>query len=230
LPKAALAPAAQELYDCISGNDFKLDTDDFPEFVQAIENSIRSPDGWCFKKLKDKSNEFSKDKPNFYETYLRITLGENTGESPGIPYVMEIWPVGHYSPIHNHSAAHAIIRVLQGEIQVSQYPFLCGSTDGVAPFVTSLFHKDQITWISPTQNQTHKLRNLPSNSSACITIQCYQYDLDDSAHYDYFDYVDADGAVKQYEPDSDMDFVAFKELMRQEWNETHPQSSLWCCL
>jgi len=214
LPKSSLPLAAQQLYDCIAGKQFTLDTDDFPDFVQAIENSIKS--GWCYKRLQEKSHEFSKDKPNLDETYLRITLGQNNGESPGIPYVMEIWPVGHYSPVHNHSEAHAIIRVLNGEINVSQFPYLCSS--GIAPFAVTNFHKDQITWISPTLNQTHQLRNLPENSATCITIQCYLYDQKDSGHYDYFDYVDADGNIQQYEPDSDMDFVEFKKLMREEWD------------
>jgi hypothetical protein len=230
LPKANLPLPAQQLYDCISGSQFTLDTEDFPDFVQAIENSIKNPSGWCYQKLQAKSHEFSKDKPNLEETYLRITLGQNNGESPGIPYVMEIWPVGHYSPIHNHSAAHAIIRVLQGEITVSQFPYLCATQDGIKPFAVTNFHKDQITWISPTLNQTHQLHNLPENASTCITIQCYLYDQKDTGHYDYFDYVDSDGTIQQYEPDSDMDFVDFKELMKKEWeNRLVSSRSLLSC-
>jgi len=97
---------------------------------------------------------------------------------------------------------------------VSQYPFLC--TTGVQPFAVANFLKDDITWISPTLNQTHQLRNL--EKPTCITIQCYMYENDDVAHYDYFDYIDGNGQRKQYEPDSDMDFVQFKELMKQEWS------------
>ena len=220
LPKGVLPLVAQQLHDCIAGRQFTLDTDDFPDFVQAIEKSITS--GWCYKRLQEKSHEFSKDKPNLDETYLRITLGQNNGESPGIPYVMEIWPVGHYSPVHNHSEAHAIIRVLHGTITVSQFPFLSPT---VKPFAITDFHKDQITWISPTLNQTHQLRNLPGNAATCITIQCYLYDQKDNGHYDYFDYVDADGAIQQYEPDSDMDFVEFKKLMREEWGQR--ETSWW---
>jgi hypothetical protein len=43
------------------------------------------------------------------------------------------------------------------------------------------------------------------------------YDETNEKHYDYFDYLDDAGLVQQYEPDSDMDFIAFKELMREEW-------------
>jgi hypothetical protein len=217
MPKANLSIISQKLYNCISGKKFILDDDDFPDFSKAIEYSIITPKMWCNKMLKKKSTEFNKDKPNILETYLRITLGDNNGESPGIPYVMEIWPIGHYSPIHNHSEANAIIRVLHGEINVSLYPFLCAEKDGVKPFNNINFKKDDITWISPTLNQTHKLMNKKTSIETCITIQCYMYETENTTHYDYFDYLDINGNILQYEPDSDMDFISFKNKMKEEW-------------
>jgi hypothetical protein len=217
LPKANMSLMAQKLYDCIAGRKFLLDTPDFPDFSKAIEYSIATPGLWCNKRLQEKSREFNKDKPNLFETYLRITLSQNNGESPGIPYVMEIWPVGHYSPIHNHGDSEAVIRVLHGAINVSLYPFLCAEKDGIKPFAQADFVKGDITWISPTLNQVHKLKNLDSSKQTCITIQCYMYDNENLTHYDYFDYIDADGKQQQYEPDSDMDFIKFKQLMKTEW-------------
>lgn len=171
----------------------------------------------CNTILQNKSREFNKDKPNFLETYLRITLGQNNGESPGIPYVMEIWPIGHYSPIHNHGGANAIIRVLHGNIHVKLYPFLCSQKEPIETFAEKDFVKDDITWISPTLNQTHQLENLEKNKETCITIQCYMYDENNKKHYDYFDYIDINGKKQQYEPDSDMDFVEFKESIKIEY-------------
>lgn len=217
MPKANLPPIAQKLYDCIAGKQFVLNTPDFPEFTQAIEYSIRTPGLWCYNKIQEKSTEFNPDKPNVKETYLRITLGQNNGESPGIPYVMEIWPVGHYSPIHSHANANAIIRVLNGSINVSLFPFLCSDADGVKPFGVANFSTGDITWITPTLNQVHQLRNLDTNSYTCITIQCYMYPGRDNGHYDYFDYLGDRGVQHQYEPDSDMDFLDFKAQMRREW-------------
>ena len=144
---------------------------------------------------------------------MRITLGENNGESPGIPYVMEIWPVGHYSPIHSHAGADAVIRVLHGGINVTLYPYL--SDKMPAPFCVTNFKEGDITWISPTLNQTHKLENIQKKDT-CITIQCYMYNENDKAHYDYFDFIDDAGEFQTYEPDSDMDFIAFKQRMREE--------------
>jgi len=217
LPNSALSPAAQAMYNCVSGKNFVLNTPDFPEFTQAIEYSIKTPGMWCNTRLKQKSTEFGKD-PQPLETYLRITLGQNNGESPGIPYVMEIWPVGHYSPIHNHGGANAVIRVLHGSIHVSLFPFLCDDDGGVEPFGEKDFKKDDITWISSTLNQIHKLKNLDTNTDTCITIQCYMYDIGDTKHYDYFDYTGTNGGKNQYEPDSDMDFIEFKKTMRKEWD------------
>lgn len=217
MPKANLSLICQKLYDCISGEKFVLDDDDFPDFSKAIEYSIATPGMWCNKTLENKSREFNKDKPNILETYLRITLGSNNGESPGIPYVMEIWPIGHYSPIHNHANGNAVIRVLHGNIHVKLFAFLCTDKDGLLPFAEKDFYKDDITWISPTLNQTHQLVNLDTNKSTCITIQCYMYDENNNTHYDYFDYIDDNGNKQQYEPDSDMDFVSFKELIKNEW-------------
>jgi hypothetical protein len=224
LPKSSLLISAEKLYNCISGKKFILDDDDFPDFSKAIEYSIATPNLWCYEKIKDKSTEFNKDKPNILETYLRITLGQNNGESPGIPYVMEIWPSYHYSPIHNHGGAHAIIRVLYGEINVSLYPYLSNDKNTVKPFANSTFKKDEITWISPTLNQTHKLENL-NNSQTCITIQCYMYDNDNNLHYDYFDYLDSDNNIQQYEPDSDMDFIEFKKIIKSEWENRNQKEN-----
>jgi hypothetical protein len=221
MPKANLSLVAQKLYDCIDGRQFTLNTPDFPNFVKAIEYSIATPGCWCHERLKQKATEFSKEKPNYDETYLRITLGENNGESPGIPYVMEIWPVGHYSPIHNHGGANAVVRVLHGSINVKLFPFL---TDKVVPFGQADFKKDDVTWISPTLNQVHQLKNLPGNNQTCITIQCYMYDMEDVLHHDYFDYMDDKGNIGYYEPDSDMEFLAFKETMKEEWSERRR----WC--
>jgi len=218
LPKSNLSTIGQQLYDCISGKNFVLDDESFPDFSKAIEYSISNENGWCYKKLQSKSTEFNKDKPNILETYLRITVGQNNGESPGIPYVLEIWPVGHYSPIHSHANANAIIRVLHGSINVKLFPYLSSDIDKVPNFGMKDFNKDDVTWISPTLNQIHQLKNLEKNKDTCITIQCYMYDNQNIKHYDYFDYIDGDNKKQQYEPDSDMDFVDFKKLMKEEWN------------
>ena len=94
---------------------------------------------------------------------------------------------------------------------MSLFPFL-GAAEA---FGVAVFKKDDVTWISPALNQVHQLKNI--GTETCITVQCYMYEKSDTKHYDYFDYLDADGAKQQYEPDSDMDFIAFKKKIREEW-------------
>jgi hypothetical protein len=215
MPLENLSLVSQKLYNSIGGKKFILDDRDFPNFSKAIEYSIATEGCWCNTKLKEKASEFNPSNPNVLETYLRITMGKNNGESPGQMLVMEIWPKGgHFSPIHSHANSEAIIRVLHGSINVTLFPYLSG--DKVEPFLNANFNKDDVTWISPTLNQVHQLKNI-SETTTCITIQCYAYDLDDVTHYDYFDYISEDGKTLQFEPDSDMDFVLFKQKMKEEW-------------
>lgn len=219
MPVANLSLISQKLYNCISGRQFTLATPEFPDFVKAIEYSIATPGRWCYERLKEKANEFGKSNPE--ETYLRITLGENSGESPGVPYVMEIWPPGHFSPVHNHGGSSAVIRVLNGAISVSLFPFLGADR----AFATSVFKKEDVTWISPALNQVHQLKN--TGKETCITVQCYMYETSDTKHYDYFDYLDTDNAVQKFEPDSDMEFLTFKALMKTEWSESTTRMPRW---
>ena len=99
LPSANLSIMAQKLYNCISGKKFILDDDDFPDFSKAIEYSINTDGLWCYKTLKKKSSEFNKDKPNILETYLRITIGENSGESYLIKWKFIIFILYYYKKI-----------------------------------------------------------------------------------------------------------------------------------
>lgn len=231
LPKANLTAMGQKLYSNISGENFVLNTSDFPDFSEAIEYSIATPGCWAHNKLQEKSNEFGV--PNPREVYLRITLGNNGGESPGIPYVMEIWPANCYSPIHNHANANAIIRVLHGQIKVFLYPFLSeikkinndpsltinpDDAYGNKSFASKVFSEGDITWISAVQNQTHQLYNSNIEGPTCITIQCYMYDESDRNHYAFFDYkVEDSDKIDKFDPDSDMDFLLFKETIKKEW-------------
>lgn len=208
---ASLTPTCQKLYDNVAGARFLLDTPDFPDFAAAIRASILDKDGWCAQVLEKKANEFGKYDPDM--TYLRITLGANQGESPGIPFVMEIWPSGNYSPIHNHGGSDAVIRVLHGEINVSLYPFL--APEQQTPFAAKTFVKEDVTWISARLNQVHQLRNL-NPDEPCITIQCYLYSDDNRTHWPYFDYL-GEGDIEHFNPNSDADFLTFKRKLKEEW-------------
>lgn len=214
---ANLTPTCRKLYQNVGGRNFTLNTPDFPDFAAAIEHSIRTPGCWCHTKLEEKSTEFGK--PDLLATYLRITLGQNQGESPGIPYVVEIWPPGHFSPIHNHAGAHAVIRVLYGEIHVDLYPML-SDVHRHDPYASVDFKEGDVAWITPRYHQVHRLTNTNPNNVTCITIQCYLYGEGDNQHYRYFDYLEDsdDKDIHKFDPNSDMDFVDFKVKIKEEWD------------
>ena len=90
---ANLTPECQRLYGNVAGANIKLDTEDFPEFSKAIERSVNTDGLICNTLLHKKAGEFGKE--NYQTTYLRITMGVDLGNSPGAPYVLEIWPAGH---------------------------------------------------------------------------------------------------------------------------------------
>ncbi|KAF2722171.1 hypothetical protein K431DRAFT_245419 [Polychaeton citri CBS 116435] len=208
---ANLPESCQRLYGNVAGKKILLDDDDFPDFSKAIERSCVTENCWAYQTLAKKAQEFG-EKPNLECTYLRITLGYNTGDSPGVPYVLEIWPSGHYSPIHDHGNACAVIKVLHGDIHASFYDNL----DSPKLINTASLKKGDITWIGPNNYQIHKLHN--ETKGICCTIQCYRYEDQDDVHYDGFNYTGDDGEVHKFEPNSDKAFGEFRELMRKEWN------------
>jgi hypothetical protein len=201
----------QSLYHDMVGWEFQDDT--FPHLYEAIERSIRNESGWAYKKLKEKASRFGAS--NSRATYLRITVGFNTGTSPGVPYVLEIWPPGHHSPIHAHANTYGIIRVLYGEINVKLYRTL--DLKKTKPIHQTTIYENQVTWLSPGLNQIHKLENKSPNKT-CITIQAYEYISAEVSHYEYFDYIDNSGLViDKFDPVSDLDYSEFKNRMIAEW-------------
>ena len=90
---ANLSSECQRLYANIAGEKIVLDTPDFPDFSKAIERSVNTEGLICQKLLKKKAGEFGKE--DYMSTYLRITLGSDLGNSPGAPFVLEIWPALH---------------------------------------------------------------------------------------------------------------------------------------
>lgn len=224
----SLSKECQVLYGNVA--DFQLNTPDFPDFEQAIEYSIRTKGCVGYEILKEKltHNEFGDGNTEYKEIYLRITLGQSQGESPGIPYVMEIWPVGCASPIHHHGYTHAIIKVLRGDIDVDIYRMLpMPKEKNPKSLKTVTFHKDDVTYLMPEANQFHLLKNNLNNKETCITIQCYAYSQDDKKHYATFDYVeDGEKEVGHFDPISDYDFLAFKAKVKEEW-EAYLETKFW---
>jgi len=90
----------------------------FEELGEAIENSVKKG---MLKSILERKEKGIEDK-NL--SYIRIAFGNKDLNSPGNPFVIEIWPANHYSPIHNHSDTHSMIKVWRGELFMSLYPIL----------------------------------------------------------------------------------------------------------
>lgn len=208
---ASLPPACRELYENIKGCHLN-----YPEEVtgvklsDAIRFSIETKGCILFEKLREKEGEFGEDKN---ESYLRVTLGHSLGKSPGIPYVLEIWPKGHYSPIHNHGNANAVIKVLHGTIHIGIYNKHVHSSD--APTLREFdCYEGEVTWINRNWYQTHKLTNI--SNDYCATIQCYNYDAGDTTHWPYFDYISDTSTIEEFLPTSDFGFREMRENVLKE--------------
>ena len=213
---SSLPAACKELYGNIKGLKLENNANDpIEKLSDAISYSIKTPGMTLYEKLKEKEQPFA---------YLRVTLGPDQRTAPGIPYVLEIWPSGSGSPIHNHGGACAIIKVLYGRITCNVYNKISLPPDekDMKPLIKFDLKQDQITWIDPNWYQTHRLEN--NTDEFCATIQCYRYDFNDSIHWPNFDYIGfVEGRdeyeLKEFYPDSDFTFMNLRSIVLEEYKK-----------
>lgn len=108
---ANLPAVVQNLYSKVAGPcaEIVLETLDFHGFSEVVQRSYIAPKLIGHKLYVTKSTRFGKhDLPR---SYLRITLNYNLCKSPGIQYVLEIWPAGHYVLIHDHGDANGVVKM-----------------------------------------------------------------------------------------------------------------------
>ena len=192
-----LPPECKQIYENIK-NILVLDT----LLVDQIRNSIQT-EGYIL-------NKFLKKK-----AYLRITFGDNQGNSPGCPNVLEIWPAGAESPIHNHGRCSAVIKVLHGNIQCRIFNKITNPpAKNPAPIKEFTASKGDYTWMNDRWFQTHQLRNI--SDDYCATLQCYQYAPEDGTHYPKFDFKSQE-VLDGFHPGSDLSYQKMKENVMQEW-------------
>jgi hypothetical protein len=193
---------------------FRFDDSDFLDWIPAIQHSIEHPQGWCHRKLAEKIHQVGHR--NRKMTSLRLTIDK---------FVVEIWPAGHASPVHQHSAVYGLFRVLHGSILVRLFAFLADRVQEKAS-LEYLLEEGQISWLSPTLNRTHQMKNVQL-TSLCILVTCYRDQCEQNeterskelfrcAHND-----DADdnnsNEIRSIKPCSDMFFSEFKQQIKREW-------------
>ncbi|KAF5268052.1 hypothetical protein FOXYS1_1066 [Fusarium oxysporum] len=141
------------------------------------------------------------DFPELPEAIDESCRDPKKADSPGIPYVMEIWPPGHKSPIHQHGDASAVIRVLYGKIQVSWFDKVEEGSPSQLIGNPVILEEGKVTWLGKDQYQVHQLEN--TSDTVCITLQCYQFDDDDRIHDEAFYWKDEEGHRRKFIPNSD---------------------------
>ena len=214
---ASLPSVCKELFENIKGCVLDYSENAAGEKGVLLSDAIRYSiaNGILRQKLIDKEGELSTEKK---ETYLRVTCGSSFGKSPGVPYVLEIWPAGHFSPVHNHGNANAVIKVLYGSITVDVYNKQMGRGNPVPISKPGLLiEKDDVVWIDRNWYQTHKLHN--HGTKYCATIQCYAYGANDTTDWPYFDFIADDKTINEFFPSSDFGFVEMRDLVMKEYTD-----------
>jgi hypothetical protein len=116
---------------------------------EAIRVSLNSPDGALRQILEMKSaRDGVKDSKT---TYIRVDC---FGKRIQSPCLLEIWPGGHHSSIHEHADSTGLMKGVFGRVDIMLYEGL-----GTEPKKTALFSltAERCSWMSPEHYQAHKV-------------------------------------------------------------------------
>ena len=201
---ASLPAECLELYSNVLATNVDLDwTPNHRKykFSDALRYNLETEGKMLYNKLKEKNLK-----------YLRITLGSSHGNSPGIPYVLELWSKNNGSPVHSHGNSFGVIKVLFGGIRIEVY-----NKDMKTKIKEFNVQKGDITWMSPYWYQTHRLFN--DTNDFCATIQCYKYGREDKVRWPSFSYVKEGDCIAEFLPNSDFTFTEVNRIVLDEYTE-----------
>ena len=221
---SSLPLACKELYSNIRNMELEYPAHpDFPgiKLSDAIRYSLTT-EGMMLANIIKKKQEKKKSDDAKSEVYIRVTLGPDMRTGPGVSYVLELWPSKCKSPVHNHGASCAVIKVLFGQIQIKIF-----NKGGNPPTTTDFIKKfdavkDDVTWMDSNWYQSHQLVN--TTSDYCATIQCYKYAAGDKIHWPGFDFVavgeqEQEHVLDTFIPDSDATFQKMRNTVLKEYQD-----------
>ena len=213
---ADLPTACQELYYSLKGCELEYPENPVIKLSDAMRYSINTKDKFLNRIIETKKGEFG----TADQVYIRVTLGPDTLTGPGIPFVLEIWPSGCRSPIHDHGGACATIKVLFGQIQISVYNKATNPACPMKPLLKFDAKQGDFTWIDENWYQSHQLKN--TTNDFCATIQSYRYGDEDEIQWPGFDYIQNDdtcGGQEIFYPNSDATFMEMRDAVLKEYTE-----------
>lgn len=138
--------------------------------TEAIRRSLRS--GVLKEILADKAQKDPSHPPYIrvactgrgdYDDWLKDLAPSNSLEHQlhekhagdfGSPVVLEIWPAGHYSPIHSHGTTTGIVYCLTGQLDVMAYDSLDWDAKKLALVTLTA---GQCAWLNDTHFAVHKV-------------------------------------------------------------------------
>ncbi len=88
----------------------------------------------------------------------------------GSSTVLEIWPAGHYSPIHSHGQTTGIVYCLSGQIEVMAYENLAWDAKKLALLTLT---PGQCAWLNPHYFATHRVYCPMAQGSFAATFHVY---------------------------------------------------------
>jgi hypothetical protein len=116
---------------------------------EAIRVSLNSPDGALRRLLDMKAARDGGHDPK--TTYVRVDC---FGKRIQSPCLLEIWPGGHHSPIHEHASSTGLMKGVFGRVDIMLYEGLAGRPKEVALLPMT---PERCSWMSPDHYQAHKV-------------------------------------------------------------------------
>ena len=116
---------------------------------EAIRASLNSRTGALRRLLEMKARRQGLNDP--LTTYIRVDC---FGKRVQSPCLLEIWPGGHRSPIHEHANSTGLMKGVFGRVDIMLYEGLMPRPKEVALLSVT---PDRCSWMSPQLYQAHKV-------------------------------------------------------------------------
>lgn len=116
---------------------------------EAIRVSLNAPDGALRRLLEMKAERDGVNDPQ--TTYIRVDC---FGKRIQSPCLLEIWPGGHHSPIHEHANSTGLMKGVFGRVDIMLYERLDARPKEVALLSMT---PERCSWMSPDHYQAHKV-------------------------------------------------------------------------